>query len=107
MTKHSRRKSARPQKAIEYRNRLSSLSDDENDAGQYIFNRSILLHELVHHLQAASGRFDMGSGAFVRRNAGVWVFRACVERTGHNATRHLKLGVGARAACMPNAGSRR
>ena len=67
-----------------------------------IFNRSILLHELVHHLQAASGRFDMGSGAFVRRNAGVWVFRACVERTGHNATRHLKLGVG--AACMPNAG---
>jgi hypothetical protein len=33
------------------------------------FDRSILLHELVHHLQAVSGRFDLGSNGCTRRNA--------------------------------------
>ncbi|HEV8260089.1 MAG TPA: DUF6647 family protein [Burkholderiales bacterium] len=42
---------------------------DENlDVANNIFDRSILLHELVHHAQAVSGRFDMVSSDCMRRN---------------------------------------
>lgn len=43
---------------------------DENlDVANNTFDRSILLHELVHHVQAVSGRFDMGSSDCMRRNS--------------------------------------
>ena len=43
---------------------------DENlDVANNTFDRSILLHELVHHAQAVSGRFDMGSSDCMRRNS--------------------------------------
>lgn len=42
---------------------------DENlDVANNTFDRSILLHELVHHAQAVSGRFDMVSSDCMRRN---------------------------------------
>ena len=42
---------------------------DENlDVENNTFDRSILLHELVHHAQAVSGRFDMVSSDCIRRN---------------------------------------
>jgi len=42
---------------------------DENlDVGNNTFDRSILLHELVHHAQAVSGRFDTLSSDCMRRN---------------------------------------
>jgi hypothetical protein len=43
--------------------------DEKLDVANNTFDRSILLHELVHHVQAVSGRFDMGSSSCVRRNA--------------------------------------
>ncbi len=39
--------------------------DIQNDA----FDRSILLHELVHHLQKTTGKFDAVTNFCVRRNA--------------------------------------
>jgi hypothetical protein len=42
--------------------------DEKLDVVNDTFDRSILLHELVHHAQAVSGRFDMGSSDCVRRN---------------------------------------
>ncbi len=42
---------------------------DENlDVENNIFDRSILLHELIHHAQAVSGRFDTLSSDCMRRN---------------------------------------
>lgn len=42
---------------------------DENlDVENNTFDRSILLHELVHHAQAVSGRFDIKSSDCMRRN---------------------------------------
>jgi len=42
---------------------------DENlDVENNTFDRSILLHELVHHAQAVSGRFDTLSSDCMRRN---------------------------------------
>ena len=43
--------------------------DERLDVQNDTFDRSILLHELVHHVQAVSGRFDMGSANCSRRNA--------------------------------------
>jgi len=43
--------------------------DEKLDVANSIFDRSILLHELVHHVQAVSGRFDMGSSDCMRRNS--------------------------------------
>lgn len=43
---------------------IDSSLDFEHD----IHARSILLHELVHHVQAVSGRFDSMSNACVRSN---------------------------------------
>ncbi len=42
--------------------------DEKLDVVNNVFDRSILLHELVHHMQAVSGRFDMGSSDCTRRN---------------------------------------
>jgi Mlc titration factor MtfA (ptsG expression regulator) len=39
--------------------------DIQNDA----FDRSILLHELVHHLQKTTGKFDAVTNFCIRRNA--------------------------------------
>jgi hypothetical protein len=43
--------------------------DEKLDVANNTFDRSILLYELVHHVQAVSGRFDMGSSNCGRRNA--------------------------------------
>ncbi len=43
--------------------------DEKLNVVDNTFDRSILLHELVHHAQAVSGRFDLGSSNCVRRNA--------------------------------------
>jgi hypothetical protein len=43
--------------------------DEKLDLKGDSFNRSILLHELVHHLQASSGRFEDQPGECERRNA--------------------------------------
>jgi hypothetical protein len=43
---------------------IDATLDIEND----VFARSILLHELVHHVQAVSGRFDMASIDCARQN---------------------------------------
>ena len=48
---------------------LGVYIDENLDMINNIFDRSILLHELVHHVQATSGRFDMGSSDCLRRNA--------------------------------------
>jgi hypothetical protein len=42
--------------------------DESLDIGNDVFARSILLHELVHHVQAVSGRFDMSSVDCARQN---------------------------------------
>lgn len=42
--------------------------DEDLDVANNTFHRSILFHELVHHAQAVSGHFDMGSSNCVRRN---------------------------------------
>jgi hypothetical protein len=41
--------------------------DETLDVQNNLFDRSILLHELVHHLQAVQGRFEPGDTC-VRRN---------------------------------------
>ncbi len=43
--------------------------DEKLDLKVDTFNRSILLHELVHHLQARSGRFEALPSECERRNA--------------------------------------
>ncbi|HZP92338.1 MAG TPA: DUF6647 family protein [Burkholderiales bacterium] len=43
--------------------------DDSLDVFHDPFDRSILLHELVHHLQRVTGRFDSVSGSCLRKNA--------------------------------------
>ena len=43
--------------------------DESLDVGNDAFDRSILLHELVHHLQKTSGKFDSLANACRRRNA--------------------------------------
>ncbi|HWA12526.1 MAG TPA: DUF6647 family protein [Burkholderiales bacterium] len=43
--------------------------DESLDVKNSLFDRSILFHELVHHAQSVSGRFDLGDSACVRRNA--------------------------------------
>jgi len=48
---------------------LGVYIDERLDVVNNIFDRSILLHELVHHVQAVRGRFDMASSDCVRRNA--------------------------------------
>lgn len=48
---------------------LGVYLDEKLDVINNMFDRSILLHELVHHVQATSGRFDMGSSDCMRRNA--------------------------------------
>lgn len=48
---------------------LGVFIDEKLDVANNTFERSILLHELVHHLQAVSGRFDLGSNGCTRRNA--------------------------------------
>lgn len=47
---------------------LGVFIDENLDVANNTFDRSILLHELVHHVQAVSGRFDMGSSDCMRRN---------------------------------------
>ena len=47
---------------------LGVFIDENLDVADNTFERSILLHELVHHVQAVSGRFDMGSSDCMRRN---------------------------------------
>lgn len=42
--------------------------DDRLDVRNDPLARSILLHELVHHVQAVSGRFDLMSDACTRNN---------------------------------------
>lgn len=42
--------------------------DERLDIHNNVFARSILLHELVHHVQSVSGRFDLGDSECVRRN---------------------------------------
>jgi hypothetical protein len=48
---------------------LGVYLDEKLDVVNNIFDRSILLHELVHHVQAVRGRFDQGSSDCMRRNA--------------------------------------
>lgn len=48
---------------------LGVYIDEKLDVVNNTFDRSILLHELVHHVQAVSGRFEMGSSDCMRRNA--------------------------------------
>ena len=48
---------------------LGVFIDENLDIAKNTFDRSILLHELVHHVQAVSGRFDMGSSDCMRRNS--------------------------------------
>jgi len=48
---------------------LGVFLDEKLDVANNTFDRSILLHELVHHMQAVSGRFQMGSSDCMRRNA--------------------------------------
>jgi hypothetical protein len=43
--------------------------DEKLDLKSDTFNRSILLHELVHHVQASSGRFETLPSECERRNA--------------------------------------
>lgn len=47
---------------------LGVFIDERLDVRDNIFARSILLHELVHHVQSVSGRFDMGGSECARRN---------------------------------------
>ena len=47
---------------------LGVFIDETLDVHNKIFDRSILLHELVHHVQSVSGRFDLGDSACSRRN---------------------------------------
>ncbi len=48
---------------------LGVFIDETLDVKNNLFARSILLHELVHHAQSVSGRFDLGdSSACSRRN---------------------------------------
>jgi hypothetical protein len=42
--------------------------DEKLDPSRNTFDRSILLHELVHHLQSVSGRFDLMSSRCMRWN---------------------------------------
>ena len=42
--------------------------DEDLDISHDVHARSILLHELVHHVQAVSGRFDAMTNACVRSN---------------------------------------
>jgi len=48
---------------------LGVFIDENLDIAKNTFDRSVLLHELVHHVQAVSGRFDMGSSDCMRRNS--------------------------------------
>jgi hypothetical protein len=48
---------------------LGVFVDEKLDVVDDTFDRSIPLHELAHHAQADSGRFDIGSSDCVRRNA--------------------------------------
>jgi hypothetical protein len=43
--------------------------DEKLDLANDTFNRSILLHELVHYLQASSGRFEAMPSECEKRNA--------------------------------------
>jgi len=54
-------------KAI-YDSTLGVYIDETLDVHGNVFARSILLHELVHHVQATSGKFDLGNSKCVRRN---------------------------------------
>jgi hypothetical protein len=47
---------------------LGVFIDERLDVRDNVFARSILLHELVHHVQSVSGRFDMGGSECARRN---------------------------------------
>ncbi len=47
---------------------LGVFIDDRLDVHSNVFDRSILLHELVHHAQSVSGRFDLGDSQCSRRN---------------------------------------
>ena len=48
---------------------LGVYIDEKLDVANNTFDRSILLHELVHHMQAVSGRFHPGASDCARRNA--------------------------------------
>lgn len=48
---------------------LGIYLDEKLDVANNTFDRSILLHELVHHVQAVSGRFELGASNCMRRNA--------------------------------------
>lgn len=48
---------------------LGVFIDQKLDVHNRLFDRSILFHELVHHAQSVSGRFDLGDSECVRRNA--------------------------------------
>jgi len=52
-----------------YRPDWGVLLDESLNVQTDSFDRSILLHELVHHVQAARGRFDAMPGACDRWNA--------------------------------------
>lgn len=43
--------------------------DERMDVANDPFDRSILLHELVHHLQKTTGKFDAMPSICIRRNA--------------------------------------
>ena len=47
---------------------LGVFIDERLDVYNNVFHRSILLHELVHHVQSVSGRFDLGNSECSRRN---------------------------------------
>ena len=42
--------------------------DEQLDLGGNAFDRSVLLHELVHYMQKTSGRFDKTPGACMRNH---------------------------------------
>jgi hypothetical protein len=48
---------------------LGVYLDEKLDVANNTFDRSILLHELVHHMQAVSGRFHPGASDCARNNA--------------------------------------
>ncbi len=47
---------------------LGVFIDEKLDVFDNAFDRSILLHELVHHVQAVSGNFDLGASNCSRKN---------------------------------------
>ena len=76
-----------------YRPDWGILLDESLNVQTDSFDRSILLHELVHHVQAARGRFDAMPGACDRWNAAEREAYALqnLYLAGVNSARHVAM----------------